>query len=500
MKRMMRWSFVGWMLAIACTLAAPAFAANNVDDEIQQLKTKLATLEQQQMDLKKDAVAAEAALPTFSYRPGNGLNIEAADKSWSIRFSMESHIRMLFEAGRDQVGRTNGEIMLRRFRPSFFYCINNCLWEIETSIDLDGFGTGNAKNSTGGLSSILQRGVVHFHAENLNPFLPTITAGGDLSTTGAAAISRQGSSATGAQREYDIMSRQIGPNTGRAGNGIDFKWDDRSLSGIGIPGRISRFQISSATISEGDDNLSSFKDVRSYDGYLGVQPFSQLKNKWIRGMLFEFGGWFCNNDPRGDNGCDRFRLRDHGDEAPQTLFDTGSGSIGRGLFTYLSPGFTWEIGPYRLRVMGGFAQAHDEGGTPGKKRAHNFLIGHDLYIWSPKGFLTGSPTTPGSILLGTHFERNDASCETSARCSSINGGQFHRETVLLREWDIWYFIAPRMSIGVNVLWYDASNLRTGRGQAGDNLEIFPKSCRTGTACRGRGGDWTDASLTWRYDF
>ncbi|HEY7164461.1 MAG TPA: hypothetical protein VIB79_07845, partial [Candidatus Binatia bacterium] len=299
MKRMMRWSFVGWMLAIACTLAAPAFAANNVDDEIQQLKTKLATLEQQQMDLKKDAVAAEAALPTFSYRPGNGLNIEAADKSWSIRFSMESHIRMLFEAGRDQVGRTNGEIMLRRFRPSFFYCINNCLWEIETAIDLDGFGTGNAKNSTGGLSSILQRGVLHFHAENLNPYLPTVTVGGDLSTTGAAAISRQGSSATGAQREYDIMSRQIGPNTGRAGNGIDFKWDDRSLSGIGIPGRISRFQISSATISEGDDNLSSFKDVRSYDGYLGVQPFSQLKNKWIRGMLFEFGGWFCNNDPRG---------------------------------------------------------------------------------------------------------------------------------------------------------------------------------------------------------
>ena len=29
------------------------------------------------------------------------------------------------------------------------------------------------------------------------------------------------------------------------------------------------------------------------------------------------------------------------------------------------------------------------------------------FVWSPKGFLTGSPTTPGSILVGYHFERND---------------------------------------------------------------------------------------------
>ena len=33
------------------------------------------------------------------------------------------------------------------------------------------------------------------------------------------------------------------------------------------------------------------------------------------------------------------------------------------------------------------------------------------------------------------------------RCSSINGGQFHRDRILLREWDLVYFVAPRMSIG-----------------------------------------------------
>jgi hypothetical protein len=93
-----------------------------------------------------------------------------------------------------------------------------------------------------------------------------------------------------------------------------------------------------------------------------------------------------------------------------------------------------------------------------------FLIGHDLFVWSPKGFLTGSANTPGSILLGTHFERVDASCTPAAQCSAINSGDFHRSRILLREWDLFYFVAPRMSIGAHFLWYDASNLRNARNQ------------------------------------
>jgi hypothetical protein len=69
---------------------------------------------------------------------------------------------------------------------------------------------------------------------------------------------------------------------------------------------------------------------------------------------------------------------------------------------------------------------------------------------------------------------------------------------LLREWDIFYFIAPRMSVGLNVLWYDASNLRSGRTRAGENLGVFRVGC--GAACAGRGGDWVDAMLNWRFSF
>jgi hypothetical protein len=498
------WGFtaLGFMLTAFLLAGVPA-GAQSVDDKIKALEQELGQLKSQQIELKKESTAAAAALPSFSYRPGNGVDITAADKSWGIRFGIEAHLRAIFESGQDAVGRTNGEVMMRRWRPTIFYCIDNCLYEIEMSWDMDGFGTGNAKNSTNtATSSILQRGVTHFHLENLNPFLPTVDIGGDVSTS--INLSRQGSSAVGTQMDYDLLTRNFGPNTGRAGWGYVFNWDDRSLSGIGIPGRLGRYQLAMASINESDDNLSSFKDRKSFNTYINVFPFSELKNKWIQGFMFEFGAWFCNIDQRQTavNGCARLQIQDNGDAARQTLFDTGANSIGKGLATLLVPGITWEIGPYRLRAMGSFMQAADgdftgcntgPACTPnlrGKKRGHDFMIGHDLFLWSPKGFLTGSANTPGSILVGTHFERTDVSCDPP-RCPAINGGQFHRGVYVIREWDLWYFIAPRMSIGGSLLWYDASNLTTTVQR---NLGVK----HNGRV--GGGGSWTDGNLNWRYQF
>jgi len=488
-------------LAVLACLAAPVFA-NDVDERIKYLEQELQQLKAQQVELKKEATAAAAAMPSFSYRPGSGMMIEAADKSWSFRAGIESHFRMLFESGRDQVGRSNGEIMARRFRPYFNYCINNCLFDIEAILDLDGFGTGNAKNETGTTTgSILHRGALNVHLEHLHPWLPTAQLGMDVSTS--IGTSRQGSSGTGAQAEYDLLSRNVGVDDGRSGNGIVLNWDNKPLDAIGIPGRINRLQFAMASVGEGDDGLSSFTDRKDFVAYLGIEPFSQLKNKWIRGLKFEIGSWFCNNDNRAsENACGRLRIRELGNSARQTIFDTGSG-IGDGLATFLMPGVTWEVGPYTLRVAGGFQRYEDQRGSDGKKQGNMFLIGHDIFLWSPKGFLTGSASTTGSVLFGTHFERTDVSCTTAPRCSSssVNNGQFHRDRILLREWDLFYFIAPRMSVGTHVLWYDASNLRNDRNQAAHNLgicqsnEIGTSSCRSGI-----GDDWVDVMLNFRYQF
>jgi hypothetical protein len=508
------------LLAWALVSAAPGYA-QSVDERIKALEQELIQLKEQQIEMKREATEAAAALPTFEYRPGNGLNIEAADKSWSFRATLESHFRYNFESGRDQVGRSQGELMGRRFRPGFFYCVQNCLWEIEATLDLDGWGTGNGKNNAGtDPGSMLQRGAVVLHAENLHPWLPAVQFGMEVSNAHGGSLARQGSGAVGAQAEYDLHTRNDGFNTGRAGSGIVFNWDDRSLASIGIPGRIGRFQLSMAAIAEGDDGTQSNTDRKDFNVYGNIQPFSQLKNKWIRGLTFEYGSWFCNVDSRVVNGCARYRVQDHGDGGRQTLFDSGANTIGQGTHFAHGPGIVYNVGPYTLRLMGSFQTSEDGNGagalaanTGGKKRSNSWLIGHDLFLWSPKGWLTGGSTTPGSVLVGTHFERVNLSCGDhtagnltggARNCSGGHMAEFHRSRIMLREWDVWYFIAPRMSVGASFLWYDASNLRNGRNNAAHNLGICSSNDIAITVagfgpCRsGIGGDWLDVMLNWRY--
>jgi len=483
-----------WALTVLTVflLAAGTARAQSVDDKIKSLEQELSQLKDQQVEMKKEATAAAAALPTFSYRPGNGLNIEAADKSWGFRATIESHFRMYFNEGQDQYERTNGEIEARRFRPGFFYCIDNCLWEIESTWDLDGFG-GN---------SLFQRAVVHFHAENLNPFLPTIDFGNDISTSAGGTI-RQGSSATGPQADYDLMSRNNGFNTGSSGFGIVFNWDDRSLNGIGIPGRISRFQLAYAVPGKGSDNTFMFTDRKDLVAFLGIDPLADVKNKWLSGLKFEMGWWYCAVDARAvaSNSCNMSRVRENenGANSQTTIYNTGT-LVGAGRQNYVNFGFQYTVGPYRLRAIAGNMRFNGGNNSPccnqafkGDPQANVFLIAHDIFVWSPKGFLTGSSNTPGSILFGTHFERDNFKCDNCP--ATINNGQFHRERVLLREWDLWYFIAPAMSVGTNILWYDASNLTAGPGATAQN-QIFTKA----NGRRGDGGDWVNVILAWRYAF
>jgi hypothetical protein len=116
------------------------------------------------------------------------------------------------------------------------------------------------------------------------------------------------------------------------GQRCELNWDDKDLSGIGIPGRIGRLQFGMSTIAEGDDGTQSLTDRQNFNVYGNISPFSQVKNKWISGLLFEGGTWFCNNDTRdpsassGSAVCPkRFRIQDHGDGGRTTLFDTQSG-------------------------------------------------------------------------------------------------------------------------------------------------------------------------------
>ncbi len=530
-KKLPSFAALGSLLAALVLAAAPAWA-ENLDGRIRSLGDELSRLKSEQMELKKDATAAQAALPDFSYRPGNGVMIEAADKAWALRFSIEANFDMNFEAGRADAGRTDGEVFGRRFRPYIWYCINNCFTEIEAGWDMDGFGTGNGKNSTNtAIGSYLQSAVAHIHFEQVNSWLPTLNAG--MNVSGTISSYRQGGSSTGAQLEYDLLSRNNGWNTGVAGQGINLNWNNLSLNAIGIPGTM-RAQVARATFGAGDGGLSSFTDKVSWSVYARIEPFTQAKNKWLSGLGFEMGSWFCNADKTNESvdynsfvSCGRNRVQDHGPGGRQTLFEfrpaagTGVTNGGpKGMAHYLIPGIGWNVGPYTLRVIGGFqnynfknhAGAASGGGEGIDTKATNFLIGHDLFIWSPKGFLTGSSSEPGSVLVGYHFERNDYSCghtrglAACARSSDsavpgangvLGANQYSRNRILLNEWDVWYFLTHRLSLGVACLWYDASNLTAGRTAAGENLGVFSAGCNT---CNGKGGDWLSMTVRARLNF
>src|ERR1044072_9187030 len=92
-----------WALTVLTVFlfAAGTVRAQSVDDKSKSLEQELSQLKDQQIEMKKEATAAAAALPTFSYRPGNGLNIEAADKSWGFRATLETYFRYEFESGRE---------------------------------------------------------------------------------------------------------------------------------------------------------------------------------------------------------------------------------------------------------------------------------------------------------------------------------------------------------------------------------------------------------------
>jgi hypothetical protein len=500
-----------WALSVLAVFlfAAGTVRAQSVDEKIKSLEQELTQLKDQQVELKKEATAAAAALPEFTYRPGGGISISAADKSWGINFGFEGHYRWLFESGKDELGRSKGEMIGRRARPQFVYCINNCFYEIQHRLDNDGFGTNSA----------LQRSEVSIHFEQINPWLPRLSFGMDGSFP--LSIYRQGSGNFGAQAEYDILSRNNGLNTGRYGNGEVLNWDN-----IDFPTGRAQFNVGMANFGEGDDGAASNTDRKDFAVYLRVEPFAKIKNKWIQGFGIETNHWFCNEDPRsvaavngsaGGNasGCSRLRIQDHGDGGRQTLFQfTPTGSSGRGLNDWHFIGLGWRIGPYQLRAVRDFYNFNFAKNTPTRQgvdaQGRGWLIAHDLFLWSPKGWLTGDSTIPGSILIGQHFERTDVSCgKFSATTGCDTSQQFNRNRILLREWDIWYFLPSRISIGGSLLWYDASNLATGRTGAGQALGVFstPGVPNTGcditgpaSPCRGKGGDWVDVMLNFRMYF
>ena len=90
--------------------------------------------------------------------------------------------------------------------------------------------------------------------------------------------------------------------------------------------------------------------------FFGIDPFSQVKNKWLSGLKFEMGWFYCDVDARAvaSNSCNRSRVRENenGANSQTTIYDTGT-LVGAGRQNYVNFGFQYTVGPYRLRAIAG---------------------------------------------------------------------------------------------------------------------------------------------------
>lgn len=478
-------------------LALASVQAQNVDDRIKAIEEELGRLkadhkqvQAEQIELRKEGAAAAAAMPNISRRAGQGVLIEAADKSWSLRTHFRLHLQSLFRAGKsdysafgDDAREGAGEVYARRVRPTFYFCLNDCFYEGVVALDIDGMGGGSGHNSSFHGSDdddvngdLMQRATAFIHFENVHPWLPTFYFGADAPSE--ISQYRQNSSNTSFQLAYDMLSRNNGYNTGSMGSGYGLQWSDLPVG----PGIVNS-EVAFGNVGESGDGGAIASDRKDVVAYLQYLPFRNLKkNKWLSGLGVEWGGWWCDFDPNAfENGCENTRARETEGAQRETMWRGNNENEGDGFFWMA--GLGWRVGPYMLRSTYG-RQRYDRSSV----RARLWMIANELMLWSPKGLLTGSYSTPGTVYGGWAFSRFDGRCNVG-ECD--NDDEFNSNHILLRELGLFYVLQPGLNVGVTWHWYDAKKLTT---EVQERLD-----CRSSPVV-GRGCDWHNVTLAFRWQF
>jgi len=454
-------AFLFLLIVLLFLFAVAPASAQTTEERIKALEEvqranaeELARLKGEQMELKKEATAAAAVLPTFTYRPGAGVTISAADRSWEWRISylVNAHIYNAID-GNDKRGSTTGDIFTRRNRVFFTFWLDRGFYEFILTPDFDtGDITGQQNQS------------LRIHFEQLNPWFPTFMIGDRDRLMSLRGFER--SSTANARVEDFNLDVLVDSNKDTLSyRGITLGWINKPVA----TGDFS-FHVAYKPASGTTENDLADSDRKTFQTALGIRPFSREKNPWLERLAVGYGIQTDSLDSRSTRvapaSTRRLRLRTHERGSSRvTVFDTGNNAIGDGTHVWQGWSLHWGFGPYNLLSGGSlsrFASGKVGTASDGFKGVDGFSweVAHELFLWSPKGFLTGSPTTPGSFLLGWAFNRSEGDCGKGADCSP-GAGAFRRNRMLIRELAAWYFIRPAIRVGVWWDWYDTSNTPTG---------------------------------------
>ena len=154
-------------LVLFIVIAVPLQAAKT-DEGVMALEKKLMQLKTDQQQLKKEqsvlknvdenGLAKIASRPKFIYRPGGGLSIRPADRSWEIRWGATWQVQTSFFPGgpkadqdEDDEGPSEGATIMRRIDFDFSYLWEKGFYQIGATMNYSGAGT-HKKNLFSSLS------------------------------------------------------------------------------------------------------------------------------------------------------------------------------------------------------------------------------------------------------------------------------------------------------------------------------------------------------------
>ncbi|MGH9895178.1 MAG: hypothetical protein ACREA0_24985, partial [bacterium] len=387
------------------------------------------------MELRKDALAAEEKLPEFRYRPGRGLRIRAADRSWSWTFGLTTDVFMYNHPGgnpiitdgsiingtttqprRRRTGMHNGQFFLRRNRPGFELCWDDCFYQMDWVLTAED-------------PEVTPRDVeLHINLDKLNPFLPSVSVGTRIG--GSIYLGR--SSSSGFKNEHNLLLAGNSTTSTGSSSGVALWWNEiPGPLGMGEFTFMARYLDRGVGITNTDERDG---DKKGGNFYLEVNPFSKSKNKWTENLAIAAGLYLqpigkreqtvagrdrtnrCEDAAGGlggssGNTCTDLHRHDILDDDPQepnrlrirvndrngriTLFDADE--IGSGLHYIVGPSMEWDIGPYHLRAAWMADRWEGKSDELRGVKGNGWEIENGLWLFSPKGFLTGDRNTAGSV-------------------------------------------------------------------------------------------------------
>lgn len=474
------------MLA-AFLLAAGTVRAQSLDEKIKAMEQELGQLKEQQLEMKKEATAAAAEMPNFTYRPGDGLWVEASNRAWSLNvtYELETASYNMFNSVAHK-GAPHGDIFLRRNRPYLRFCLNDCFYDAGIGWDMDSNDMYRLQNVVQSCTTLpctatptkisvaaLQSQWLSFHFEKINPYLPRFQVGTNLGSYGSAVgfpgIKSGNQNVSSDEQITDLLSDSDASELGR--RAIALAWVQIPVG----PGDFTYNIEYKPGASVGDVNTSTITgattDRRQLQTSAILRPFTRSKNPWLERLIYGIGIQTDNIDPK-DTGNRGLSLTTFERQGRLTVFSTGS-NIGRGNHVRFEQAMQWGYGPYYILLEHGLSNYDSDKGSRTSTTAndccfgvHGYYFGvtNDFWVWGPKGFLTGERATAGSVLIGWGFRKALADCNkrtsATAACGGNAGSQglgMTNNMLTARTLGIFYTLWRGARVGINYNWYTMAN-------------------------------------------